>query len=127
MKFKVGDIIEILVDQAECISWSRKGDRFVVTSLNSLSITAKALNVFDEYMKDSAGWMFTFLDEGKMWKRVDPALVEVKTEEPAPESENKVLNDKIAKMEKQIKLLKIMLQAQGYESLAIASALELLD
>ena len=123
MKFKVGDRVRYINnDYGE--EYFKKAAKIIDISSSGNLARIK----FDFDGNDVSAWIES---------EIEPLLVEVKTEEPTsevkdevvknPEFETKVLADKIAKMEKQIKLLKILLESQGCDKEIIASALELLD
>ena len=111
MKFKVGDRVRYINnDYGE--EYFKKAATITHISLSGALASIK----FDFNGNTVSAWIS---DE------IELLPIEEKTQVPAPESETKVLTDKIAKLEKQIKLLKIMLQAQGYDDLELV--LELLD
>lgn len=122
MKFKVGDKV-VFRSKSGSVSISPHRDGH----------SAEIAQVVEDDTK--LPYFIKFGDENEMWTYEDH--LELSTEKnimlthDASEHLSKRLIDDLnaenAKLGKQIKLLKIMLHAQGYESLAIASALELLE
>lgn len=129
MKFKVGDKVKLLINR---YSFGKVGDIITITEVHREYVTAIHPDRPDEVWY----WYFEEIE------KVEHLPAEVKSEElstkkdimltdDASEHLSKRLIDDLNaqndKLKKQIKLLSIMLQGRGYESLAIASALELLD
>lgn len=114
MKFKVGDKVK--------------------TTKDHFSIPSGSLGIVDCVDKNNDGVPYSVLFPcgRSFWfteSKLEPASEE-KIAEPAPLNLDEIIGDlrkENDKLKKQIKLLTIMLQGRGYDSLAIASALELLD
>ena len=120
MKFKVGDRVKFNSKS------SNPGEGAIFDHLDGK--LAKIIKIDEK--DQELPYEIKFDHDSEMWmfeENLELVPVEENAQDPtpSPESETKVLTDKIAKMEKQIKLLKIMLQAQGYDDLELV--LELLD
>lgn len=115
MKFKVGDRVRYIAKD------------YGIEYLNAEGVLTKISS------KKTFGYMRFDGDGielcGSLGTAIEKISDKVKVDGPAPlpESETKVLTDKIAKLEKQVNLLKILLESQGCDKKIISSALELLE